>query len=182
MRIVAGRFKGRRINAPDGRNAVRPTTDKVREAVFNILMRETPGARVLDLFCGTGALAIESLSRGAEFALCADRDTRIAQSNAELLGIGEKEIAFIRGDFRRTAEQLAAKGERFDLIFIDPPYKSDYDEILPMCARLCAADGMLVVEHDATLTVNVPTGFDEISTRKYGECAVTFIKAAEGEE
>ncbi len=107
MRVIAGELKGRPLVAPRGWK-VRPTSDRVREAIFSALGEAVAGARVLDLFCGTGALAIEALSRGAASAVLVDRDTRPALGNVESLGLGER-VELVRSDVERW---LAARAER----------------------------------------------------------------------
>src|SRR5689334_5871559 len=123
MRVIAGELKGQRLVAPRGWK-VRPTSDRVREAIFSALGERVVGATVLDLYCGTGALAIEALSRGAGRALLVDRDTRPALGNVERLGLGER-AELVRTDAGRW---LAARADnpqtsRFDLVFVDAPYR-----------------------------------------------------------
>ncbi|HET8862798.1 MAG TPA: RsmD family RNA methyltransferase, partial [Solirubrobacterales bacterium] len=122
MRVIAGELKGQRLVAPRGWK-VRPTSDRVREAVFSAL-GDIDGARVLDLYCGTGALAIEALSRGAATATLVDRDTRPALGNVERLGLGER-ADLVRADAARWLARWddAAETQRFDLVFVDAPYK-----------------------------------------------------------
>src|SRR5215213_244256 len=121
MRVIAGELKGQRLVAPRGWK-VRPTSDRVREAIFSALSDRVEGALVLDLYCGTGALAIEALSRGAARAVLVDRDTRPALGNVESLGLaGRAEL--VRSDAGRW---LAARADdeardRFDLVFVDAP-------------------------------------------------------------
>ncbi|HET7177434.1 MAG TPA: RsmD family RNA methyltransferase, partial [Solirubrobacterales bacterium] len=122
MRVIAGELKGRRLVAPRGWK-VRPTSDRVREAIFSAL-GEVGGARVLDLYCGTGALAIEALSRGATGAVLVDRDTRPALGNVERLGLGGR-AELVRSDVPRWLAGRAGDAEapRFDLVFVDAPYR-----------------------------------------------------------
>src|SRR6476646_11429086 len=123
MRVIAGELKGQRLVAPRGWK-VRPTSDRVREAIFSALGDRVEGARVVDLYCGTGALAIEALSRGAAGAVLVDRDTRPALGNVESLGLSER-AELVRSDAGRwlaaRAEEEAAR--RFDLVFVDAPYR-----------------------------------------------------------
>src|SRR5215203_247228 len=123
MRVIAGELKGRPLLAPRGWK-VRPTSDRVREAIFSVLGNAVVGARVLDLYCGTGALAIEALSRGAARAVLVDRDTRPALGNVESLGLGAR-AELVRADARRwLAERAGDEGApRFDLVFVDAPYR-----------------------------------------------------------
>ncbi|HEY8810613.1 MAG TPA: RsmD family RNA methyltransferase, partial [Solirubrobacterales bacterium] len=151
MRVIAGELKGQRLVAPRGWK-VRPTSDRVREAIFSAL-GDVTGARVLDLYCGTGALAIEALSRGAAAAVLVDRDTRPALGNVERLGLGEH-AELVRGDVQRWLASAAAEPDAvgFDLVFVDAPYKlADRvgQELNTHLPRLLADDGRAVVESGA---------------------------------
>jgi len=171
MRVVGGELRGRRLAAPPGRSgAVRPTADRVREALFSILRDAVGGASIADLFCGTGALAIEALSRGAARALLVDSDPRLARRNVAELGLGGR-AEVIRADVMRF---LRRGGERFDLIFCDPPYniadrvEGDLDSFIP--PRL-ARGGRLIVESSARRPLELaalPLGLE----RRYGEALV----------
>lgn len=138
MRIVGGKFKGRRLFVPKGLD-VRPTADRVREAVFSILAAKVEGARVLDLFAGTGALGLEALSRGAARAVFVDRRPlalKIIKRNVEALGL-EGSARILRTDLSRGPEGLRQETGPFDLIFMDPPYgKGLVAPALDMAARL----------------------------------------------
>jgi len=120
MRIIAGELRGQRLVVPKGWK-VRPTSDRVREAVFSVLGEQVEGACVLDLYCGTGALAIEALSRGAASATLVDRDTRPALGNVERLGLRER-AELVRADAARWLEGAAGE-QAFDLVFVDAPYR-----------------------------------------------------------
>src|SRR5262249_27310603 len=140
MRVIAGELKGQRLVAPRG-HRVRPTSDRVREAVFSALGERVEGAAVLDLFCGTGALAIEALSRGAATATLVDRDTRAALGNVERVGLARGDVPRWLGGRRVAAgsdpspgnsrergpregsDPAVAPSRRFDLIFVDAPYR-----------------------------------------------------------
>ncbi|HEX6602762.1 MAG TPA: RsmD family RNA methyltransferase, partial [Solirubrobacterales bacterium] len=152
MRVIAGELKGQRLVAPKGWK-VRPTSDRVREAIFSALGNRVQGARVLDLYCGTAALAIEALSRGAASAVLVDRDTRPALGNVQRLGLGDM-TELVRTDVGRWLEQVSSTSfaGNFDLVFVDAPYKladrvaQDLNIHLP---KLLAADGRAVVESGA---------------------------------
>jgi 16S rRNA (guanine966-N2)-methyltransferase len=151
MRIVAGRLKGRRLVAPRGA-AVRPTSDSLRETLFNVL--DVPaGARVLDGFAGTGALGLEALSRGARHVTFVDRDPaamRAIAENVRRCGV-ENACAIIRGDLtavRSSSGRPAWAREPFDLIVLDPPYDiENLPAALDAAAALLAPGGQLVLEH-----------------------------------
>ena len=121
MRIIAGTAKGRVLQAPRNPAAVRPTADRVRESLFNLLGQWMDDLTVLDLFAGTGALGLEALSRGARRAVFVDRDLKTARANAVALGFGDR-AAFIE---RPVVEALKKLDEKFDLVFSDPPYADE---------------------------------------------------------
>lgn len=147
MRVITGKFKGRTLVAP--KNSARPTLDRMKETLFNVLGDKTVGARVLDLFAGSGQLAIECLSRGAESAVVCDNDVRsIAAIKANFAKIGCAPQLYC-GDYRQCLARLT---EPMDLIFLDPPYKSDYyTEVLEILAErsLLSKTGTVVCEHSA---------------------------------
>jgi 16S rRNA (guanine966-N2)-methyltransferase len=169
VRVVAGELRGRRLAAPPRRSAaVRPTSDRVREAIFSIL-GDVSGARVLDLFCGTGALAIEALSRGAARATLVDSRTALARRNLRDLGLeGRGEV--VRADALRYLNRARA---RFDLIFCDPPYgeaeRYERDLDRGVAPRL-AEGGRLVLESAARrpLELSLPL----LAERRYGDTLV----------
>ena len=122
LRVVAGRWRGRTLRAPRGL-AVRPTTDRVREAIFAILGERVAGAKVLDLFAGTGAMAIEALSRGASEAVLVESSPPAAGVlKANLASVGASSAVCLSMDYRKALRRLAARGETFSLAFLDPPY------------------------------------------------------------
>ena len=126
MRIIAGSARGRSIVAPAGEKT-RPTQDYVRESLFNIIRWDVQDARVLDLFAGTGALSLEALSRGAKEAVLIDMDRDACQAirkNMETSRLGAQ-CRLISRDYRQAMDALAAEGQKFDLVFIDPPYKME---------------------------------------------------------
>jgi 16S rRNA (guanine(966)-N(2))-methyltransferase RsmD len=180
MRIVAGDLKGQKLVAPRGWK-VRPTADRVREAIFSALGDRVEGALVLDLYCGTGALAIEALSRGAEGAVLVDRDTRAALGNVQRLGLAER-VSLERGDAGRWLASRSAGAARFDLVFVDAPYKladrmgKDLDTHLP---RLLAEGGRAVVESGARRPLRL-AGLEQVRQRRYGAADVGFYRHPEG--
>ena len=184
MRVVAGKFKGARIEAPKGL-ATRPTSDRVRQALFNVLTHGAPrlafeGVRVLDLFAGSGALGLEALSRGARFCLFIEEsaEARAAiRRNVEALGLtGATKI------WRRDATRLGEAGtsQPFDLIFCDPPYGKGLGER----ALAAAAEGgwvaqgsIAVIEERADQDIAWPAPFQEIDRRRYGDTAIAIARA-----
>ncbi|WP_448188676.1 16S rRNA (guanine(966)-N(2))-methyltransferase RsmD [Azospirillum sp. sgz301742] len=184
MRIVAGKHRGRRLQAPAGRDT-RPTTDRTRESIFNILAHSgwgadggspVEGAVVLDVFCGTGALGLEALSRGAERALFFDLgraalDT--VRANIAELGEGGR-TAVLRAD----ATKPPAAREAASLVFLDPPYGQDLaPKTLAALVRAgwLAPGAVAVVEEAAGAAIVPPDGFAELEDRRYGDTRVLFL-------
>jgi 16S rRNA (guanine966-N2)-methyltransferase len=174
VRVIAGDLKGQRLVAPRGWK-VRPTSDRAREAIFSVLGERVAGARVLDLYCGTGALAIEALSRGAAHAIMVDRDTRPALGNVELLGLGER-AELVRADVSRwLAGHDPAGGPVFDLVFVDAPYRLA-DRVGPeldtRLACLLAAGGRAIVESAARRPLRIDS-LPRLRQRRYGAADVS---------
>jgi 16S rRNA (guanine966-N2)-methyltransferase len=184
MRIVGGRLRGRKLAAPKSQ-AVRPTSDRLRESLFNILIHAygdpVTGARVLDLFAGTGALGLEAMSRGADYSLFVDDGAEaraLIRENVEALGLGGTTRIF-----RRDASKLgpAHPVEPFSLVFLDPPYGQDLAETALSSARAggwLAPEALIVVEESAAAAFKPPEGFEEIERRAYGDTVLIFLRAA----
>src|SRR5437763_514157 len=182
MRIVGGRLRGRALAAPKSQ-AIRPTADRLRESLFNILMHAhgdpVTGARVLDLFAGTGALGFEALSRGAKFAQFVDDGAEaraLMRQNVEALG-----LAAVTRIFRRDATKLgpAHPVEPFSLVFLDPPYGKGLGEKALTSARegeWLTEDALIIVEETAEAGFKPPEGFNEIERRKYDETEFVFLR------
>jgi 16S rRNA (guanine966-N2)-methyltransferase len=174
VRVVAGRFGGRRLAAPAGRGT-RPTSDRVREALFSIL-GPLDGERVLDLYAGSGALGIEALSRGAASALLVESDPRavaVIRSNLGALGLSEPEARVHAGPARAALRNASDRGDTYDLVFLDPPYRSAPElgrELSAALGPLLAAGGRVVSESDrrAPLALELPLT-DE---RRYGDTLI----------
>ena len=181
MRIISGEARGRHLRAPRGA-ATRPTADRVREALFNILGSAT-GLVVLDLFAGTGALALEALSRGAAQAVLVDHAeaaVRVIQDNVATLGYQDR-VRVLRLDVLRALRLLEKQEARFDLIFVDPPYEGSAASLTLAAlggGSLLAAGGLVVVEHDHK---NEPADQHGVLSlgqrRKYGQTEVSFYEA-----
>ena len=175
MRIIAGRHKGRTLKAPKW-DGLRPTSDKLRETLFNILAPRVEGARVLDLFAGTGAVALEALSRGAVAVTCIERDRRAArliEENAALCG-EQNRCAIIRGDVERVL-QRPVPGGPFDIIVLDPPYEYDaLADAVTIAGSQIAAGGVVVLEHAMRVMPPTPAGLALTRTVKSGDSALTF--------
>jgi 16S rRNA (guanine(966)-N(2))-methyltransferase RsmD len=175
MRVIAGELGGRRLVAPRGWK-VRPTSDRAREAIFSVLGDRVEEASVLDLFCGTGALAIEALSRGAARATLVDRDTRAALGNVENLGLADR-VELVRADVSRWLSALP-EGEgapRFDLVFVDAPYKlADRvgQELDTHLSRLLNPGGRAIVESGARRPLRIDA-LPRLRQRRYGAADVS---------
>ena len=180
MRVIGGRLKGRELKAP-GSDAIRPTSDRLRETVFNILAHSygnpVAGARVIDLFSGTGAMAIEALSRGAAFALLVDQGAQacaIIRANFAALDLGGA-ARILRRDARKLG--AAPEGESFTLAFLDPPYGKG---LVPPTLKALRDEGWLgsgalvVIEERAAADVALPDGFVLRETRRFGVTNVVF--------
>jgi 16S rRNA (guanine(966)-N(2))-methyltransferase RsmD len=178
--VIAGELKGQRLVAPRGWK-VRPTSDRVREAIFSALGERVAGARVLDLYCGTGALAIEALSRGAERAILVDQDTRPALGNVQRLGLADR-TELVRADIERWLSKVSAADAagKFDLVFVDAPYRladrvtETLDTHLP---RLLVEDGRAVVESGARRPLRIES-LEPLRQRRYGAADVTIYGAS----
>ena len=182
MRIVGGRFRGRALQAPTSRD-IRPTADRLRESLFNILGHwngddRVTEARVLDLFAGTGALGLEALSRGARFALFVDDGVEaraLLRANVEALGVaGTCRI------FRRDATKLgAATLDPFDLAFLDPPYGRGLgDAVLGVLTTggWLAPGALVVLEEEASASVATPPGLTLVERRETGDSQLLFLQ------
>jgi 16S rRNA (guanine966-N2)-methyltransferase len=182
MRIVGGRLGGRMLAAPKSQN-VRPTSDRLRESLFNILAHRyddaITGARVLDLFAGTGALGLEAMSRGAAFALFIDDGAEaraLIRQNVEALGLGG-----ITRVFRRDATRLGAvhPNEQFGLVFVDPPYRKGLAEKALASLRdggWLSAEALVIVEEATDAGFAAPRGFIEMERRRYDDTEFTFLR------
>lgn len=186
MRIIAGQARGRAIAAPQGEKT-RPTQDYVRESLFNIIRWDIEDARVLDLFAGTGALSLEALSRGAASAVMIDMDRAACEcirKNMETTRLKER-CRLIPRDYKAALSMLGREGAKFDIVFIDPPYKMENTG--EMCAELydgglLAADALIFVEHRRGMAPLIDPRFEAYDQRNYGETQITFVRLARGEE
>jgi 16S rRNA (guanine966-N2)-methyltransferase len=176
MRIIAGDCKGRQLKAPTW-EGVRPTSDKLRETLFNIVAPRVAGAAVLDVFAGTGAIGLEALSRGAATAVFIEHDRRAAaliHENADRCGVANRCVII-----RDTADRAlggALPAEPFDLIVLDPPYGFEpLAETLRAARRHLAADGLLILEHAGRLTPPHVEGARAMRTVRSGDSALTLF-------
>ena len=179
MRIIGGSMRSRTILAPKG-NDTRPTLDRTRESLFNIIAGECRGARVLDLYAGSGALAFESISRGAQSAVvcdCSREAAKAIRQNIEALRLKDQ-VNFLFMQDKQAIMQLKRDKAKFDLVFLDPPYSLSTD---PACALLAESDVLLpgalvVIEHDARVVPAPGEGYTLIDERKYKDTVISFYQ------
>ncbi|MDH4184964.1 MAG: RsmD family RNA methyltransferase [Nitrospinota bacterium] len=184
MRIIAGKFKGHPLAASRGL-AVRPTSDKARQALFNILGAGVEGGAFLDLFAGTGAVGLEALSRGAVVVTAVETHPETAIKNAAKLGATPAQgYTLIQGDIFKITGKLAAERRRFDFIFADPPWDAGLQtRIVAAAAPLLAAEGRLVLELNRRTAPpdGAPHGLALTESRRYGEAIFRFYQRSESQ-
>lgn len=179
MRVVAGSARGRVLRSPDG-EATRPTSDRVREAVFNALFSRTPiaGARVVDLYAGSGALGIEAISRGATDVWFVESDRRAADvidDNLDTLGFRDQ-ATVVRRPVEDVVDELP---DDVDIVLADPPYAFEgWQKLLERLAPHTADDGVVVIESDRS--VDLPDGWEKMRERTYGGTVITFTAPPAG--
>lgn len=180
MRIIAGQAKGRRLASPSGPH-IRPVLDQVKESIFNILFN-VEGLSVLDIFAGTGSIGLEAISRGAKRAVFIDSDreaVKTIKKNIEICGFGDP-CRIISKHAEVALKILSKKGEKFDLIFIDPPYLKDLvNKTISNVAKLGLLNnnGRIITEHHPKEPVeNPPEGLRITDQRKYGQTLITFLQ------
>lgn len=177
MRVIAGKYRGRTLKGPKHKG-VRPTADRIKEAMFNILGAKIQGAAFLDLFAGTGSIGIEALSRGADNVVFADQNflsVKLIQQNLKLLRADEK-ARILHLSFERAIDLLVKENTRFDLIFLDPPFEGGIliEAIQRILDRgLIKSEGIIIAEHPRKFILNIPELQGE--TRTYGDICLTFL-------
>lgn len=182
LKILGGTYRSRLLKTPAGLTT-RPTRAMVREAVFNILQGNCADARVLDLFAGSGAMGLEALSRGAGCATFCDSERAAISAikdNVASLGLG-KQTAIIHADWAQAVVRLGSEGKRFDLIFLDPPYKMEINPILKLLEleQILNREGIIILEQSSE-TPYFPEGrFGLLKTRRYGETTLYLITSSE---
>ena len=177
IRVIGGTARGRRLQGPPGLR-FRPTTGRVKEFIFSYLNQEVEGARLLDLFSGTGSLGIEALSRGAASVVFIEEDTRhirILKDNVALCGFSA-EAQIIRGDVFRHIKRLGEGGERFDIVLADPPFKQKLHERITKGVRqagILARESLLLIEHEVHDSISMESSLRLIKQRRFGHCVVS---------
>jgi len=184
MRIIAGKYRGRRLKSPPSERT-RPTSDRLRETLFNILSQQIEGARFLDLCAGTGAVGIEALSRGAQQVTFVDQSRKMCaliRVNVNALGIDDKEFEIANAAAAEYVRRYVKKeGGPVDIIFFDPPYAADYQSVLSFIGehtrQLIIEDGVLIVEHSSKQ--DLAESFGQLSayrTLKQGDSSLSFYR------
>lgn len=174
MRVISGQYKGAKLISPRGQ--VRPTTDLVKGSLFSMLQSKglIDGAVCLDVFCGSGALGIEALSRGASSCVFVDTDSKNVTANLDKLGISQR---VIRADFRQALRMI--KDTKFDLVFCDPPYKTDFaqDVYRLLCKYgMLSKDGVAVLEHAHDRPIKTIPTLNIIDSRVFGVSAFEIVQ------
>ena len=183
MRIVAGTAKGRALAGPKTTSKhIRPTADRVRETIFNVLGQWLEGQAVLDLYAGTGALGLESLSRGASKVVLVDSDREalaLCRTNTDTLGF-TKQVEILSQPVERSLATLGRRGDKFELVFADPPYAARVVEtVLEGLAHhgVVAPGGTVVIEHDKREAApQAHAGFEQVDQRRFGDTLVTLFR------
>jgi 16S rRNA (guanine966-N2)-methyltransferase len=191
MRVIAGTHRGRRIASPPG-TTTRPTSDRVREALFSRIEAVygpfAEDAAALDLFAGSGALGIEALSRGLGHVTFIERERAslaVLRANLDSLALADRSTV-LPGDAFRMTQRATLPGGPFALLFVDPPYRIDESEVRQSIERLAShgslAEGAIIVwEHSSSAVVEWPTGFEDLGARRYGDTTVSMGIARRGE-
>lgn len=183
MRVIAGQAKGHKLKAPEGIKT-RPTTDKIKESLFNILAPDLPDAVFLDLFSGSGGIGIEALSRGAKKAVFVDNSpvcSKIIAENLRFTKLVQKAQVY-KLPVLAALDKLAANGEKFDIIFMDPPYEGGYyGPALEKIAAwsLLAEGGLIICEHSRLIELPMAAGLRITREKEYKTTVMTFITAGE---
>jgi 16S rRNA (guanine966-N2)-methyltransferase len=173
MRIIGGDKKGKRILV--AKKGIRPTKGLVREAILQVIQEKIQSAQILDIFAGSGALGLEALSRGASGCVFIERAPTVLYKNIKNIA-SDKDTTVLRKDYTAGLKRL--KGQRFAVIFLDPPYARQYVErTIALVAKyaLLELQGIVVIEHDPNEQFSLPAGFGLFKHKRYGDTAVTYI-------
>lgn len=171
LRVVSGKYRGRGIISPKD-FSVRPTSQRVKESLFNIIRTDLLGKTFLDIFSGTGQMGIEAISNGAT-GVFVDADTSLVKENVAL--VCEEHCEIYRGDFKNILDNFKKAGRKFDFIFADPPYNDGlYDDIINYSMPLLNENGKLILEHSSDMPFS---HINECDSRKYGSRTLSFLEA-----
>ncbi len=179
MRVIAGSAKGRKLTAPEGEHT-RPTTDRFKEMLFGTLQFRIAGVRFLDLFSGSGGIAIEALSRGAQEAVMVETDAKALaciRQNLAMTGFGER-AQVMSCSVEQAVRELGARGQQFDIIFMDPPYNNDWEEIMARLVAetgILAPEGLFVIESAAQTPVDL-SGWEIVKEKNQKVTKFTFLE------
>ncbi|WP_101772677.1 16S rRNA (guanine(966)-N(2))-methyltransferase RsmD [Peptostreptococcus faecalis] len=183
MRIISGSARGLKLNTPSDKE-IRPTTDRVKESLFNIISHNVYDSCVLDLFAGSGALGIECISRGARQAYFCDNSEdsiKVIQSNIDKAKFNDKSVV-LNGDYKSIIQSMVNKNKKFDIVFIDPPYyKNIFEDVISLVGKsgILKEDAIVVVEHDAKDTLKDTEELFIYKEKKYGITKLTFYSLEE---
>ncbi len=172
VRVMGGRWKGRRLEAS---TATRPTSGRARQALVNLLADRVAGARVLDLYAGTGAVGIELVSRGAAVAVLVEREAAPLRRALDRIGAGHDEVRILASTADAAVEELTRQGETFDIVFADPPYAADPPGELEGLAGLLSERGVVVLQVDARAPAISLRGLTQHDRRAYGRNVFLFF-------
>ena len=180
MRIITGSLKGRTLSLPKSSTA-RPTSDRVRGALFNILFNQLPGASMLDVFTGCGAVALEGISRGLGHVVMCDSDRKnISEitNSVENFDLDPDKYELVCMDFRRLLNRELKNSSIYDIIFLDPPYKSGYyEDVIKAANDLLTPDGVLIAEHSTQEKLKDAYGnMKQYDQRRYGSTKLSFYR------
>lgn len=176
MRVISGSAKGHRLVAPEGLDT-RPTTDRIKETLFNIISNDVYDSSFLDVFCGSGAIGIEALSREAKECIFIDNSEKSIEAlkkNLKHTKLEEKAV-IIKKDVISALKELGEKGEKFDIIFIDPPYLSDlYKPVLKTLAKyeILNKEGFIIIEHSKKINIFEASGFKIFKTKDFKKTTI----------
>lgn len=176
MRVISGSAKGHRLVAPEGLDT-RPTTDRIKETLFNIISNDVYDSSFLDVFCGSGAIGIEALSREAKECIFIDNSEKSIEAlkkNLKHTKLEEKAV-IIKKDVISALKELGEKGEKFDIIFIDPPYLSDlYKPVLKTLAKyeILNKEGFIIIEHSKEINIFEASGFKIFKTKDFKKTTI----------
>ena len=186
MRVISGSVRGLKLNTPTN-NDIRPTTDRVKEAMFNVIASEIYDSIVFDMFSGSGALGIEALSRGAKKSYFCDKNRQsieVLKKNIEKTRFEDRSNVTV-GDYKVAIDMLKKNNIRCNLIFVDPPYYEGYfEEVLKSIVEneILEDDGVIVVEHDAKTDIPEIFGLEKFKEKKYGITKLSFYTLEEDDE